>query len=167
MYDDESFDKDLLFILIGIGTFLYLILTISKYLLTQYAVHRGNENIYLKMIDSLMKSPVIYFDQNPSGRILNRFTSDMSLLDTQLNYVLVDSIDGPFYSFNLFITIIVFNYWLVIPGIVELIAMYYFYKYMKPILVELKKVDMLNKSPVQSFFTATLSGIVPMRIYNQ
>jgi hypothetical protein len=29
----------------------------------------------------------------------------------------------------------------------------------------IKKIDMLNRAPVQQFYTSTLSGIVPMRVY--
>ena len=87
----------------------YFLLCVIKYILTNYAVHTGNVNIYMKMIDSLIRSPVVYFDKTPSGRILNRFTSDMSLMDSQMGFVLIDSIEGPSYCLNLFITIFIFN----------------------------------------------------------
>ena len=151
--------------LVGICLAVYFLLCIAKYILTNYAVHRANVNIYMKMVDSLIKSPVLYFDKTPSGRILNRFTSDMGTMDTQLGYVLIDSIEGPVYCLNLLITIFIFNAWLIIPGVLAVFFLRYFYVYMKPLLIETKKLDMVYKSPVQSYFTSTLSGIVPMRVY--
>jgi ATP-binding cassette, subfamily C (CFTR/MRP), member 4 len=117
------------------------------------------------MIDSLIKCPSSYFDKTPSGRILNRFTSDMGEIDGYLHFIVIDSIEGPLYFLNLLITIIVFNYWLIIPSLVQIFVLYKFYVFMNPIMLLIKKIDMLNRAPVQQFYTSTLSGIVPMRVY--
>lgn len=34
------------------------------------------------MLKRLILSPIIYFDTNPSGRLINRFSTDLSLADT-------------------------------------------------------------------------------------
>lgn len=70
------------------------------------------------MIDSLTKAPVSYFDRTPSGRILNRFTSDMGEIDSYLHSIIIDCIEGPLYFLNLLITTIVFNYYLIFPSII-------------------------------------------------
>ena len=31
---------------------------------------------------SIIKSPIIYFDKNPTGTILNRFVTDIGIMDT-------------------------------------------------------------------------------------
>jgi ATP-binding cassette subfamily C (CFTR/MRP) protein 4 len=75
------------------------------------------------MLDSLIRSPVRYYDENPSGRILNRFTSDAGIMDLTMNYVLSDSIEGSVYLINLLIFIIIMNYWIAIPAAFILVAM--------------------------------------------
>ena len=45
------------------------------------------------MLKSLILAPVSYFDVNPSGRILNRFSNDLSLCDSQTNYVSLDVLE--------------------------------------------------------------------------
>ena len=41
------------------------------------------------MIDRVLNAPInLYFDTTPIGRIINRFTKDMSLLETVILYVL-------------------------------------------------------------------------------
>lgn len=37
----------------------------------------ASTNIHDKVLQSVMKSPMSFFDANPSGRILNRFSRDL------------------------------------------------------------------------------------------
>ena len=37
-----------------------------------------------RMFHRLIKCPIVFYDTNPTGRILNRFTSDMAALDDSL-----------------------------------------------------------------------------------
>lgn len=45
------------------------------------------------MLNSLIKAPVSYFDLNPSGRIINRFSNDLSLCDYSTNTVILDVLE--------------------------------------------------------------------------
>ena len=58
---------------------------ILKYLLSTLGVLSGNRKTHNEMVDSLGKAPISYFDTNPSGRILNRFSNDKSMMDFALN----------------------------------------------------------------------------------
>jgi ATP-binding cassette, subfamily C (CFTR/MRP), member 4 len=40
-----------------------------------------NTILHGKMIEKILRSKVVYFDQTPVGRILNRFSTDMGSLD--------------------------------------------------------------------------------------
>ena len=42
------------------------------------------------MITSLSKASINYFDSNPSGRILNRFSNDLLIADNQTSSTLID-----------------------------------------------------------------------------
>ncbi|KRX06387.1 P-loop containing nucleoside triphosphate hydrolase [Pseudocohnilembus persalinus] len=86
------------------------------------------------------KTPVVYFDRNSTGRILNRFTSDIGIMDMQLHFTLLDCFEGPMYFGNLLIT---------------------------PIIVDLKRLDLMHKTPVFAHFSSTISGILPVRVYGQ
>jgi ATP-binding cassette subfamily C (CFTR/MRP) protein 4 len=105
------------------------------------------------MFESLIRTPVRYFDENPSGRILNRFTSDAGVMDLTMNYVLLDAIEGSVYLFNLLIFIIIMNYWISIPAVFILAGMVIWIYYNKIVIMESKRLDMIHKSPIFSFYT--------------
>ena len=59
--------------LVGVSTVLVFL---EAFLVLQAAV-RSSTNIHNKMLDAVIKAPVFFFDTNPTGRILNRFTKDI------------------------------------------------------------------------------------------
>lgn len=52
--------------------------------LTYYSYH-GTKRLHQDMFDSVLKAPInLYFDTTPIGRILNRFSKDLSVIESQL-----------------------------------------------------------------------------------
>ena len=45
---------------------------------------RCSERLHDKMVVALLKAPVFFFDSNPVGRILNRFSKDVGCMDELL-----------------------------------------------------------------------------------
>lgn len=46
-----------------------------------------SSQLHDKMLDRVVHAPVVFFDRNPVGRILNRFTRDVSLMDEEMAWV--------------------------------------------------------------------------------
>lgn len=94
-YDTAADDYGNLFLVSGIFLGVFLILIVFKYFLVAYIVNRGNRNLHHEMVEKLSRAPVSYFDKTPVGRIVNRFSNDMGIMDLTMFYFLIDSIDGP------------------------------------------------------------------------
>jgi hypothetical protein len=47
------------------------------------------------MIHGLVRSPSSYFDTTPTGRLNNKFSNDLGIMDSSLQFVLIDAIEGP------------------------------------------------------------------------
>jgi len=45
---------------------------------------RGATNLHERMLKSIMKAPLAFFDSTPAGRVLNRFSKDM---DESMDYL--------------------------------------------------------------------------------
>lgn len=55
---------------------------VIKYFLNIFGVLTSNNTIHEKMLKRIIRAPILYFDTNPSGRLINRFSTDLSLADT-------------------------------------------------------------------------------------
>lgn len=49
------------------------------------------------MFSKLIKAPINFFETNPSGEILNRFSKDMAMVDENIPSILMDTFQVSFY----------------------------------------------------------------------
>jgi len=49
-----------------------------------YGSVAASSNLYTALLDCILHAPISFFDTNPIGRIMNRFTKDMDNVDTTL-----------------------------------------------------------------------------------
>lgn len=95
----------------------------------------GSGQLHKQMFQSLTRAPVVFFDKTPSGYLMNKFSNDISIIDTAMQFSANDALDIGFYFSNLLITCCVINPWVIIPSIVEIISFYYFFTFSKQIIV--------------------------------
>ena len=74
---------------LSLGHFLFLF---CKCFATYYLVLKSNQMLHQNMLFGLLRSPIKYFDITPSGRLINRFSNDLSILDNVLASTLIDTI---------------------------------------------------------------------------
>jgi len=72
--------------------FVFFIVLIVKYLLLSYVSLFSNEKLHEDMIHGLVRCPSSYFDITPSGRLINKFSNDLGILDNTLAFVIIDTI---------------------------------------------------------------------------
>jgi ATP-binding cassette, subfamily C (CFTR/MRP), member 4 len=66
-----------------------------------YALIRASRHLHDMMFQGISKTYMRFFNQNPSGRILNRFSKDIGSIDTQLPNTMFECIVVSFYIFIL------------------------------------------------------------------
>ena len=119
------------------------------------------------MLQAVLKAPVFFCDTNPSGRILNRFSRDIGLMDELLPDVFVDSTQLILFCVGSVVLLSVLNPW-VLVGTTPLIAMFILIgNYYMKTSRELKRLEALNRSSVISHFSDTLEGLVTIRAYER
>lgn len=79
-YDTEG-SRDNLFRDAGIILACYVVTTISKYFSMALLTFLSNKHIHEDMTMKLLRAPISFFERNPSGRLVNKFSGDIGTMD--------------------------------------------------------------------------------------
>lgn len=115
----------------------------------------------------VLRAPTVFFDTNPAGRIINRFSKDQDAIDN----LLPESLRGVLSTFmNIVFALAMVTYssfisiFFIIPA---LLVYYYYQKLYRDTSRELKRLDNLSKSPLVAQFSETLTGLTTIRAYGR
>ncbi|KAI9490572.1 hypothetical protein BDB00DRAFT_916046 [Zychaea mexicana] len=128
---------------------------------------RGAKILFVELIDRIAHAPLRFFDTTPCGRILNRFGADMAVVDKQVARragMLFECLTGMVAS-SIIISVITPQFIfvaLVTACIYFMIGLHYLRASR-----ELKRLNSVNRSPIYSLFTETLSGVTTIRAFGQ
>ena len=142
------------------ASFIFLIIRAYVFLL---ACLRCSERLHDKMVVSLLQAPVLFFDSNPVGRILNRFSKDVGCLDELLPLRFLFSIQLVLLLFSSVIVPSITNPWLLFVTIPLIVLVFYISKYYLKTSRELKRLESICRSPVFSHISETLNGLETIR----
>ncbi|CAB9519042.1 Multiple drug resistance-associated protein-like transporter 1 [Seminavis robusta] len=149
-------------IVVGL-TALTVFVALDRALLTLYFFNKAAQRLHDRMTRSVLFSQIQFFDTNPSGRILNRFSSDTGICDEQLPLSFYDCLVGLTMAFGSVCTAIA-----VLPVIlVTLPPLVWYFVKMRNVFVsttrELKRLEGLARSPIFEMIGEGLNGIQTIR----
>lgn len=127
------------------------------------------KKLHRSMVLRLLYAPVNeFFDRVPLGRILNRLSKDLNIVDTELGFAIGAFIVG-FYGTLGSIVLCVYgsSYYVLIPICFYVCLSTMVYKYYIKTNRELTRLESISKSPVVSFFGETLNGLHSVRAYKR
>ena len=67
------------------------------------------------MFTSIIRAPLLFFNVNPSGRILNRFSKDIGSVDEYLPNALMDCFQIILNLFGAILVVFILNIYLLVP----------------------------------------------------
>ncbi|KAG0092364.1 hypothetical protein BGZ93_008357 [Podila epicladia] len=145
-----------------VGVFLVVDL-IVHYIANVVCGLRGAKNLHDRLLTRVLRMPISFFDVTPTGRILNRFSSDVAAVDTQLPNELPGLLG---FSTNVIGIICVIAYstpsfLIAVPPLaaVFLIVQHYYIKTSGA----LKRLYSVAKSPLYQHFSESLAGVATIR----
>ncbi|RMX59922.1 hypothetical protein pdam_00001176 [Pocillopora damicornis] len=115
------------------------------------------------MVVGTLQAPVLFFDSNSVGRILNRFSKDIGWLDEQLPRKFQLAIDSTLNVLASLIVPAVMNPWLIFILIPLISVAIYLSTYYLKTSRELKRLASISRSPVFSHISETLDGLETIR----
>lgn len=127
----------------------------------------ASRKLHERMAYAIFRSPMSFFETTPSGRILNRFSSDIYRVDEVLartfNMLFVNSARA-FYTLILISASTPVFIVLILP----LASIYlYIQRYYLRTSRELKRLDSTSRSPIYAHFQESLGGLNTIRAYRQ
>uniref|UniRef100_A0A4W4GHG7 ATP-binding cassette, sub-family C (CFTR/MRP), member 10 n=1 Tax=Electrophorus electricus TaxID=8005 RepID=A0A4W4GHG7_ELEEL len=139
------------------------VFTAARAFLFAYGAIHAATVLHKKLLNSVLKAPMAFFDTTPLGRVLNRFSSDVYSIDDSLPFVLNILLANVFSLLGMLVLMSYGLPWVLLP-LLPLGMLYYqtqrFYRHSSR---ELKRLCSLTLSPVYSHFSETLSGLSTVR----
>uniref|UniRef100_A0A183DXE5 ABC transmembrane type-1 domain-containing protein n=1 Tax=Gongylonema pulchrum TaxID=637853 RepID=A0A183DXE5_9BILA len=118
------------------------------------------------MFQRVVGTRIIFFDKNPIGRILNRFSKDIGTLDDQLSFSFFDFAMGMLTFFGYFIVIIVINP-LILAITAPLILVFIFLRsFYLSTSRDVKRLEATTRSPLYSHISSVMHGLVLVRAFS-
>ncbi|XP_046392414.1 ATP-binding cassette sub-family C member 4-like isoform X2 [Ischnura elegans] len=145
--------------------FLTIVVTLARSFLFFTVCMRASVNLHNAMFQSIAHATMRFFNTNPSGRILNRFSKDMGSIDEMLPQTMVDSLQIFLSLLGIIIMVSIMNFWLVLPTLIIGIIFYYLRNIYLSTSRSVKRLDGVARSPVFSHLNASLQGLSTIRAF--
>ncbi|GJQ74461.1 hypothetical protein Trydic_g21331 [Trypoxylus dichotomus] len=123
----------------------------------------ASQNLHDSMFHSLLRAPMRFFDTNPSGRVLNRFSRDTGAMDEVLPRVAMESIQIFLVMCGILVMIAIANYFMIIAALILGTFFFIIRSWYVSTAKDIKHLEGIAKSPVLSHLGATLNGIATVR----
>ena len=147
----------------------YIIAAIGSYLQSRLMLSVSQNSILAirnDLFNKLQNLPVRYFDSNPTGEIMSRFTNDIDNIDVMLNNSLTSIVSGVISLTGTFVFMVTTNIWLTLVTVVFI-----------PVLVKLAGVVAKRSSKyygeqqaalgaVNGYIEETISGQKVIKVFN-
>jgi ATP-binding cassette, subfamily C (CFTR/MRP), member 4 len=158
--DQDNWDFNGL--VIGLGG-LVVVLSLVRVFICFYLTNKAAKVLHNRMAHSILRARIQFFDTNPLGRILNRFSADTGILDDHLPPTIFD-----FYMLAFVVLGAVATTVVTLPFVLIAIPLLgWYFIVVRGIFVtssrELKRLEGLARSPIFAMLSEVLGGIATIR----
>ncbi|GKY95413.1 hypothetical protein MPSEU_000502800 [Mayamaea pseudoterrestris] len=128
---------------------------------------RAARKVFSKMLTQVLGCPLTYFETTPMGRIVNRFTYDMEVVDVSLTQnmsVLLISLGWYFAGVLVMAVILPYTLCAILPvtWLYWLLLLHY-----RKSGADLQRLDAVSRSPVQAMVAEALDGSASIRVFQK
>ncbi|XP_031216906.1 multidrug resistance-associated protein 4 [Mastomys coucha] len=138
---------------------------IARSLLVFYVLVNASQTLHNRMFESILKAPVLFFDRNPIGRILNRFSKDVGHMDDLLPLTFLDFIQTLLLVVSVIAVAAAVIPWIIIPLVPLSIIFLVLRRYFLETSRDVKRLESTTRSPVFSHLSSSLQGLWTIRAY--
>ena len=134
---------------------------------TYFAMTKPSRKMHKSILERTMHAPLSFFEANPSGRILNRFTSDIEVIDRKIPFEVADMI----YCTTNFIAVCITISAIVPYILIALVPIGAGYILLQMLMsrtrCQIKRHESVAKSPIISHFSEAIAGATTIRAFGE
>lgn len=127
----------------------------------------GARNLHTQMVESFSHVRVTFFDENPTGRLVRRFSGDYSQIKDEIPNIFTDILTSLF-DLAVVSFFVLFQAPIAAISVLPCGMLYYrIQKIFKPASRELQRYSKILETPMWSLFTETVVGYQTIRAYDK
>ncbi|KAK8850432.1 hypothetical protein IAR55_004350 [Kwoniella newhampshirensis] len=142
------------------------LLAVTSSAIGSWSAYRAAITLHDRLLDSVLRATVRFFNVTPVGRIINRFSKDIEVIDSTLNGSLRTVIVYFASLIGAVVVVAVIIPWFLVPAA---IISYLYYKYSVLYLHvgrSLRRLEATSRSPIFSGFGELLDGVTTVRAFS-
>lgn len=146
---------------------LYILCSLLRAIVTFWMIGVSTTNLHNAVSKRVIRSIVLFFDSNPVGRIVTRFSKDVTVLDFVIPIYVVFIAQGMFRSLTVTATVGIINPWLFIAVAIAIALMVYILrKGVKP-MQDAQRLDSMLRGPIHTTYSMVIQGLVTLRAFDK
>ena len=150
----------------AILVFILYILTYLRNIVIQYPLINCAERLHNLALSGIAYTKSLFFDKNPTGRMLNRFAKDTSQMDEVLLIFLGETVSTSTLILGNFIVIIIICPYILIALAILICYVIFIGKLLVGPNKGLRRLELITKSPILSVLNSSINGLSTIRCLN-
>ena len=130
-----------------------------------YIMLCGSTYFHNRMLTGILYTSLRFFENNPSGRILNRASKDQQVVDESLPLALIDAMQYLLMTLGSIVIIGATNPWVLFILIPLLPTIWWLRRFYMRSSRQLKRLESVTRSPIYTLFSTSLDGLTSIRAF--
>ncbi|XP_046866471.1 ATP-binding cassette sub-family C member Sur [Drosophila willistoni] len=133
----------------------------------QWAGCNARRNLHDKLLQTILHKTLHFFQVTPLGRIVNRFSNDMAIIDKKIAATSQRLLQFTLLCMCAILINVSITPWFLVLTVPICGAYYVIQKFYRCSARELQRIENSTNSPVISHLSETIQGVTTIRAYNQ
>lgn len=153
------------FEILGLDAVIICVVSLVRGVIFSWITIRIASRFHNQMLHRISKTCTTFFDTTQAGDIINKFSSDVGVLEKSVPFNSYFLLDGFFFFFSMLVALWIIQPLLVIHGLILGLVTWASMKAYIRVVIMARSLEIQTRGPLYGSFNENLSGIVVLRTY--